>query len=174
MGTTVCNEINSFTDDLNNFEVRLKSCKVFFNTHYTIDEIKKQLGTKLKTEKDFYNIINKWTHEKYDELFGNDYDKLEKDVNLNNLNNLNKLEEDIDKKIKDNNDIIKKIKDISGSRNEYKKFNRLLEDAQNTGDASEPRKKVRKQLLQNKNLLAFIYLSAILGGSYYIYRYLKK
>ena len=188
--STNCYNSNSFA---NNFEQRLKYCKEFFINNYNVTEIKELLRTQLKSEittittdddnnfeKNVYNAITNWTDPNYEDLFGV-YDCDAAGPNgpgtgggANNLANLNCFEDKIDIKIEDNNNLIKNIKDISGSRNEYNKFIRLLEDAQNTGDASEPRKKVRKQLLQNKNLLAFIYLSAILGGSYYIYRYLKK
>ena len=189
---TECYDISSLTNKLNEFEARLKSCKKFFDDNYTIEKIKIELAKNLDTEininvengneniNKIYNKINSWTDPNYKKIFGvyncdaEGPDGPGTGGGAANFENLNCFEDDIDDEIKDNNELIKNIKDISGSRNEYNKFIDLLEKAQNTGDASEPRKKVRKQLLQNKNLLAFIYLSAILGGSYYIYRYLKK
>ena len=188
--STDCYSIDSFA---NNFEVRLKSCKEFFNSNYNVTKIKQllttELGSEIETirtgddndiENNVYNTITNWTDPNYKHVFGVYNCNTEGPGGprtrgaANNFQNLNCFEDEIDIKIENNNNLIKNIKDISGSRNKYNKFIDLLEKAQNTGDASEPRKKVRKQLLQNKNLLAFIYLSAILGGSYYIYRYLKK
>ena len=186
MGTTVCNKINSFTNDLNDFKARLIETKNEFLNLYKIENIKNALVIDLETEivtkkqnndydfeKKVYNTITNWNDPNYKNIFGV-YNCEAEGPDEPGTHNLNCFERDIDEKIKLYNGLIKNVKDISGSRNEYEKFIDLLEKAQNTGDASEPRKKVRKQLLQNKNLLAFIYLSAILGGSYYIYRYLKN
>ena len=179
--TDICTRVDEIKDYTKILQDKLAACKERFNREYNVTKIKQLLTTQLESEietirtgddndieNNVYNTITNWTDPYYDIFFG------KHDINNCPDLNLNCFETIINDKIKANNDIIKVIKDISGSRNEYNKFIDLLEKAQNTGDASEPRKKVRKQLLQNKNLLAFIYLSAILGGSYYIYRYFKK
>tara|TARA_B100001057_G_scaffold500637_1_gene616782 strand:- start:1653 stop:2168 length:516 start_codon:yes stop_codon:yes gene_type:complete len=87
---------------------------------------------------------------------------------------LTRKEEKIDGIISNVSEYINNEIDISNNKKLFKEYKLLLKKLKDTGDASEPRSKVRKQLLHNKYLLASIYLIAILGGSYYIYRYFKK
>lgn len=87
---------------------------------------------------------------------------------------LTRKEEKIDGVISDILPYVNNQLDISNNKKLFEEYETLLKNLKDTGDASEPRSKVRKQLLHNKYLLASIYLIAILGGSYYIYRYFKK
>ena len=183
MVENICNEatLSNLKNDAENFKTKLEECSGNFYDKFSLQKIHEKVYafmdkeyrytiTGISKEKMYnYNTIANWDHTEYNKIFGS-----QNNCKDNDDNNLNCLEKEIDNKIKANNVIIDQIKDISGSKKVYYKFIDLLEKAQNTGDASEPRKKVRKQLLHNTNLLAFIYLSAILGGSYYIYRYLKK
>ncbi len=82
-------------------------------------------------------------------------------------------EEKIDSEISGNSQYINNKLDISNNKKLFEEYETQLKNLKE-GDASEPRSKVRKQLLHNKYLLASIYLMAIFGGSYYIYRYFKK
>jgi len=97
------------------------------------------------------------------------------DDNFKNLfKSLENREKEIDGVISDISPYINNQLDISNNKKLFEEYKTLLKNLKDTGDASEPRSKVRKQLLHNKYLLASIYLMAILGGSYYIYRYFKK
>ena len=88
---------------------------------------------------------------------------------------LEEIKTSIDTSIDKNNDIIKNLKDnVKCNEKEYTKYIKAVENILTSADASSPRKTVKKQLLKNKFLLAFVYITAILGGSYYVYKYFKK
>ena len=53
-------------------------------------------------------------------------------------------------------------------------LNKKLADLKNKSDASEPRKKVYKEITQQDILLQIAYVASILGGIYVVYKFFKR
>jgi len=176
MVTKVDNSCNTIIhDNIKNFynenKDKIEKFKTDFNTEYSKDMIFAEFRQQWITyttnnsgdnKQAIKNIINGWEDKNYDKYFGSD-------------NELDKLLNEIHQMIKRNDIKVEKYKTCVGKNKAlYNAYKTAYKNAKDSSDASGPRRKVRKQVLEKKYLFAFIYLSAILGGSYYIYRFFKK
>lgn len=57
---------------------------------------------------------------------------------------------------------------------DMEELNKKLADLKNKSDASEPRKKIYKEITQQDILLQIAYIASILGGIYVIYKFFKR
>ena len=181
--------IPEISNILQKIKKNLKHSKKEFLTNFTIEkvvqEVKSQIGNSQTSigDSSFNSIFNSWQHREYDkylkqtEITTCDISCIKNKIDSNSEMNIYNLEFFLNNQIQKYNSIINTINnetDISGTKKIYDDYRKKIQNMVNIGDASEPRRKVKNQILKNKNLLAFVYLVAILGGSYYIYRYFKK
>tara|TARA_Y100000996_G_C22492639_1_gene630879 strand:- start:693 stop:1217 length:525 start_codon:yes stop_codon:yes gene_type:complete len=89
--------------------------------------------------------------------------------------NLNEMGILLEKSIENNNNKIEKLmKKIKDSSKNYIDIEKELSNLRDLNDASKPRRMDNKKMMQSDFLKAFVYISVILGGSYYIYHFFKS
>ena len=182
-------KISDISNTLQDIKNNLKKSKRDFLKDFIIEKVVQKVKNEIVDpqisigDSSFNSIFNSWQDQEYDkylkqtEITTCDISCIKNKIDSNSEMNIYNLEFFLNNQIQKYNSIINTINnetDIPGIKEKYDDYKKLLQEAVNQGDASEPRRKVKNQILKNKNLLAFVYLVAILGGSYYIYRYFKK